>query len=38
MSQPKSVNNMLQRIASRGYKPILKDWHYLGQGGKNEPA
>ena len=38
ISDERSVDEMRQRITSLGYKPILKDWHYLGQGGKNEPA
>ena len=38
ISDERSVDEMRRSIASLGYKPILKDWHYLGHGGKNEPA
>lgn len=38
ISDERSVDEMRRSIAALGYKPILKDWHYLGQGGQNEPA
>jgi 2-iminoacetate synthase len=36
ISDNRSVDEMRQAIIRLGYKPILKDWHDLGMGGKND--